>query len=97
MDSNPPPPENHLGGRAGLYPITNGGATRHQGAEFSGRLDTGALRRSRHNFYLRAAYTLSAEASGRDAVRRSSASTASRSPSGTAFSRRTRSHAPRPW
>ncbi|HEX6184649.1 MAG TPA: TonB-dependent receptor [Pyrinomonadaceae bacterium] len=38
--------------------LTNGGATRHQGFEFSGRLDTGALTRSRHNFYLRAAYTL---------------------------------------
>ena len=38
--------------------LTNGGETRHQGLELSGRLDTGALRRSRHNFYLRAAYTL---------------------------------------
>ncbi|HWS89742.1 MAG TPA: TonB-dependent receptor [Pyrinomonadaceae bacterium] len=38
--------------------LTNGGETRHQGFEFSGRLDTGALRRSRHNVYLRAAYTL---------------------------------------
>ena len=37
--------------------LTNGGETLHQGFELSGRLDTGALRKSPHNFYLRAAYT----------------------------------------
>jgi Fe(3+) dicitrate transport protein len=37
--------------------LTNGGRTRHQGLELSGRLDTGAIRKSPHNFYLRAAYT----------------------------------------
>jgi len=37
--------------------LTNGGETRHQGFELSGRLDTGALRKSPHNLYLRAAYT----------------------------------------
>ncbi|HYN86002.1 MAG TPA: TonB-dependent receptor [Pyrinomonadaceae bacterium] len=37
--------------------LTNGGETLHQGLEFSGRLDTGALLKSRHNFYARAAYT----------------------------------------
>ncbi|MCA1622084.1 MAG: TonB-dependent receptor [Acidobacteria bacterium] len=51
--------------------LTNGGATRHQGFELSGRVDTGALTRSRHNFYLRAAYTLLPVAEFRG-VRRSS-------------------------
>jgi Fe(3+) dicitrate transport protein len=37
--------------------LTNGGETLHQGFELAGRLDTGALRKSPHNFYLRAAYT----------------------------------------
>jgi Fe(3+) dicitrate transport protein len=37
--------------------LTNGGETLHQGFELSGRLDTGAIRKSPHNFYLRAAYT----------------------------------------
>jgi len=37
--------------------LTNGGATRHQGLELSGRTDTSALFDSRHNFYFRAAYT----------------------------------------
>ncbi|HYE16190.1 MAG TPA: TonB-dependent receptor, partial [Pyrinomonadaceae bacterium] len=37
--------------------LTNGGATLHQGLELSGRLDSGALRKSPHNFYARAAYT----------------------------------------
>jgi len=38
--------------------LTNAGETRHEGLELSWRLDTGALRKSRHNFYLRGAYTL---------------------------------------
>lgn len=38
--------------------LTNGGSTLHQGAEFTGRIDSGTLVRSRHNFYLRVAYTL---------------------------------------
>jgi len=37
--------------------LTNGGATLHQGFELSSRLDTGALFKTPHNFYLRAAYT----------------------------------------
>jgi Fe(3+) dicitrate transport protein len=37
--------------------LTNGGSTLHQGAEFTGRIDSGALLRSQHNFYLRVAYT----------------------------------------
>ncbi|HZI20493.1 MAG TPA: TonB-dependent receptor [Pyrinomonadaceae bacterium] len=37
--------------------LTNGGETLHQGFELSGRLDTGALRKSPSNLYLRAAYT----------------------------------------
>jgi Fe(3+) dicitrate transport protein len=37
--------------------LTNGGETLHQGFEFNGQLDTGAIFRSPHNFYLRAAYT----------------------------------------
>ncbi|HEX8128805.1 MAG TPA: TonB-dependent receptor [Pyrinomonadaceae bacterium] len=37
--------------------LTNGGSTLHQGAEFTGRIDSGTLLRSRHNFYLRVAYT----------------------------------------
>jgi len=37
--------------------FTNGGKTRQQGFEFSGQIDSGAIFRSRHNFYLRTAYT----------------------------------------
>ena len=37
--------------------LTNGGSTLHQGAEFTGRVDSGTLLRNRHNFYLRVAYT----------------------------------------
>ncbi|HEY9285984.1 MAG TPA: TonB-dependent receptor [Pyrinomonadaceae bacterium] len=37
--------------------LTNGGSTVHEGLELSGRLDTGALLRQPHSFYLRAAYT----------------------------------------
>ncbi|HEX8635276.1 MAG TPA: TonB-dependent receptor [Pyrinomonadaceae bacterium] len=37
--------------------LTNGGSTVHQGAEFTGRVDSGTLFNSRHNFYLRVAYT----------------------------------------
>jgi Fe(3+) dicitrate transport protein len=37
--------------------FTNGGATLHQGFEFSGRVDTGTLLDSPHNLYFRAAYT----------------------------------------
>ncbi|HEU4593828.1 MAG TPA: TonB-dependent receptor [Pyrinomonadaceae bacterium] len=37
--------------------LTNGGETLHQGFELTGRVDTGALLKSRHNFYGRAAYT----------------------------------------
>ena len=37
--------------------FTNGGSTLHQGTEMSGRIDSGALLKSRHNFYARGAYT----------------------------------------
>ena len=37
--------------------LTNGGQTLHQGLEFTGRVDSGALLKSEHNFYLRTAYT----------------------------------------
>ncbi|HLL16320.1 MAG TPA: TonB-dependent receptor [Pyrinomonadaceae bacterium] len=37
--------------------LTNGGSTLHQGAEFTGRIDSGTLTGSRHNFHLRVAYT----------------------------------------
>ena len=37
--------------------LTNGGSTLHEGLELSGRLDTGALLRQPHSFYVRAAYT----------------------------------------
>ncbi|HZH31034.1 MAG TPA: TonB-dependent receptor [Pyrinomonadaceae bacterium] len=37
--------------------LTNGGSTLHQGAEFTGRIDSGTLLGNRHNFYLRVAYT----------------------------------------
>ena len=37
--------------------LTNGGETLHQGFEFTGRVDSAALFKSRHNFYIRAAYT----------------------------------------
>ena len=46
--------------------LTNGGATLHQGLELSGRIDSDRLFDSRHNFYLRGAYTFlpTAEFSG---------------------------------
>ncbi len=37
--------------------LTNGGQTLHQGAEFNARIDTGAILKSRHNFYSILAYT----------------------------------------
>jgi Fe(3+) dicitrate transport protein len=37
--------------------LTNGGETLHQGFELSGRINSGAIARTRHNFYLRTAYT----------------------------------------
>lgn len=37
--------------------LTNGGETLHQGLELNGRIDTGAILKSRHNFYVRTAYT----------------------------------------
>jgi Fe(3+) dicitrate transport protein len=37
--------------------FTNAGETRHQGAEFSGRIDTGTIFSSPHNIYIRGAYT----------------------------------------
>jgi len=37
--------------------LTNGGETLHQGLELSGRMDSGAIFQTRHNFYVRAAYT----------------------------------------
>jgi Fe(3+) dicitrate transport protein len=37
--------------------FTNGGATLHQGVELTGRIDSGTIMRSRHNFYLRTALT----------------------------------------
>lgn len=37
--------------------LTNGGQTLHQGAEFSGRIDSSAVFTSPHNFYFRTAYT----------------------------------------
>jgi Fe(3+) dicitrate transport protein len=47
--------------------LTNGGETLHQGLELTGRLDTGAILRSRHNVYLRTAFTYlpTAEFTGR--------------------------------
>jgi Fe(3+) dicitrate transport protein len=37
--------------------LTNGGATLQQGFEFNSQIDTGAIFRSPHNFYLRTAFT----------------------------------------
>lgn len=37
--------------------LTNGGETLHQGLELTARIDTGTIIRSRHNFYVRTAYT----------------------------------------
>jgi Fe(3+) dicitrate transport protein len=37
--------------------LTNGGETLHQGLEFTGRVDSGAISKSQHNFYFRTAYT----------------------------------------
>lgn len=45
-----------LAGGAGSL-LTNGGETLHQGVEFTGRLDSGALLQSPHNFNFRLAYT----------------------------------------
>ncbi len=45
-----------LAGGAGSL-LTNGGETLHQGAEFTGRVDSSALLRSPHNFSFRLAYT----------------------------------------
>lgn len=38
--------------------LTNGGETLHQGFELTGRIDSGTIRRSRHNVYLRTALTV---------------------------------------
>ncbi|MFN0121093.1 MAG: TonB-dependent receptor domain-containing protein [Blastocatellia bacterium] len=48
-------PANLSGGTGAT--LTSGGRTLNQGFEFSGRLDTGTLRDSAHNLYVRAAYT----------------------------------------
>ena len=47
--------------------LTNGGETLHQGFELTGRFDTGPIIRSRHNVYLRTAFTYlpTAEFTGR--------------------------------
>ena len=45
-----------IAGGAGAT-FTNGGATLHQGMEFSGRIDSGILLKSSHNFYVRSALT----------------------------------------
>lgn len=37
--------------------LTNGGETLHQGLELSGRINSAAIARTPHNFYLRTAYT----------------------------------------
>ncbi|HYG78976.1 MAG TPA: TonB-dependent receptor [Pyrinomonadaceae bacterium] len=37
--------------------LTNGGQTLHQGIELTGRVDSGVILKSEHNFYLRTAYT----------------------------------------
>ncbi|MBD0326203.1 MAG: TonB-dependent siderophore receptor, partial [Pyrinomonadaceae bacterium] len=37
--------------------LTNGGETLHQGLELTGRINSGAIARTPHNFYLRTAYT----------------------------------------
>ncbi|HZH34882.1 MAG TPA: TonB-dependent receptor, partial [Pyrinomonadaceae bacterium] len=42
---------------AGGTAFTNGGQTLQQGFEASGQVDSGAVFRSRHNFYFRSAYT----------------------------------------
>jgi Fe(3+) dicitrate transport protein len=46
--------------------LTNGGETLQQGLEFSGQLDSGVLFESRHNIYLRTAYTWLPTAEFRD-------------------------------
>jgi Fe(3+) dicitrate transport protein len=45
-----------LAGGAGAT-LTNGGQTRHQGLEISGRVDSAAIASSRHNVFARVAYT----------------------------------------
>lgn len=42
--------------------LTNGGETLHQGAELTARFDTGTIFKSRHNLYVRTAYTYLPEA-----------------------------------
>ncbi|MEJ7847759.1 MAG: TonB-dependent receptor plug domain-containing protein [Pyrinomonadaceae bacterium] len=42
---------------AGGTAFTNGGKTLQQGLEFTGQIDSGTIFSSRHNFYLRTAYT----------------------------------------
>jgi Fe(3+) dicitrate transport protein len=37
--------------------LTNGGETLHQGIEFTGRVDSGVILKTPHNFYVRTAYT----------------------------------------
>jgi Fe(3+) dicitrate transport protein len=46
----------NLSGGAGAT-LTNAGETLHQGVEFEGRIDSGTLIGSPHNFYVRTAYT----------------------------------------
>ncbi|HYE73110.1 MAG TPA: TonB-dependent receptor, partial [Blastocatellia bacterium] len=54
--------------------LTSAGATLHQGFEFSGRVDSGTLTDSPHNFYVRAALTFVPIAEYRGATRFSSVS-----------------------
>lgn len=54
--------------------LTSAGATLHQGVEFAGRVDTGTLANSPHNFYVRAALTFIPTAEYRGATRFSSVS-----------------------
>jgi Fe(3+) dicitrate transport protein len=48
-------PANLSGGVGSV--LTSAGETLHEGMEFEGRVDTGAITNSPHNFYFRAAYT----------------------------------------
>ena len=48
-------PASVAGGAGATF--TNGGATLHQGLELTGRIDSGTLLRSPHNFYVRSALT----------------------------------------
>ena len=54
--------------------LTSAGATLHQGFEFAGRVDTGTLANSPHNFYVRAALTFIPTAEYRGATRFSNVS-----------------------